>query len=181
MQGTSPTTGQSLKTSTSYLTDEILWGHRFQPCVTFDPDVKAYMIDHCQFNKTVEVLTPLCSARALSSVMLTVTIDRSLERSPFYRSVSSSGIGSGGSEQTEFGARKLSIIREYKSAEELRLPFTASSDEGEEEEVGERLQRDPKEIFDVESLIASLQNYLDECEPLQKEPPYAFTTQETDV
>lgn len=69
MRGTSAVTGQCSKTKTSYLSTEILWGHRFQPCVFFDNEKCSYYVDHREFNKTDEVLTPLCSGQRLREVL----------------------------------------------------------------------------------------------------------------
>lgn len=49
----------------SYLPSEILWGHRFQSLITFKKDSGEYEVDYALFNNTVEVDTPLCSAREL--------------------------------------------------------------------------------------------------------------------
>nr|CAI5819341.1 unnamed protein product [Callosobruchus analis] len=44
---------------------EILWGHRFQSLITFKKDTGEYEVDYALFNNTIEVDTPLCSAREL--------------------------------------------------------------------------------------------------------------------
>lgn len=49
----------------SYLPSEILWGHRFQNLVTFKKESGEYEVDYAVFNNTVEVDTPLCSAKQL--------------------------------------------------------------------------------------------------------------------
>lgn len=72
MQGTSSTTSQCSKTITSYTSSEILWGQRFKPCITYDDDIGSYCVDHKQFNKTEEVLTPLCSGQRLQEVLMDV-------------------------------------------------------------------------------------------------------------
>lgn len=43
----------------------MLWGHRFQPLVTYNKERQGYEIDYSRFNKTDPVDTPLCSAREL--------------------------------------------------------------------------------------------------------------------
>lgn len=70
MQGTSATTSHCTKTVTSYTTSEILWGQRFKQCVSYNEETNAYYIDNNQFNKTEEVLTPLCSEKRLQEVLM---------------------------------------------------------------------------------------------------------------
>ena len=49
----------------SYLANEILWGHRYEP-VLFE-EKHYYKVDYSRFHKTYEVPnTPLCSARDLA-------------------------------------------------------------------------------------------------------------------
>lgn len=49
----------------SYLPSEILWGHRFQSLITYRKETGEYQVDYAIFNNTVEVDTPLCSAKQL--------------------------------------------------------------------------------------------------------------------
>lgn len=139
LQGTSITTGQCSKTRTSYLTSEILWGHRFKPCVKLDNDKDTYYIDNTDFNTTEEVLTPLCSAQRLyevvqeiSSTIYSPILVKSPETSHSWRFTnedeesmeSSSGIGSMREEllsPANSAIRKLSTIREFNSMENLKL------------------------------------------------------------
>lgn len=67
MEGLSEATSQASKTSTSYMSTEILWGSRFKRCVEVNQD-GAYVVVRKRFNETEEVLTPLCSAKRLSEV-----------------------------------------------------------------------------------------------------------------
>ncbi|XP_017777638.1 PREDICTED: G protein-activated inward rectifier potassium channel 3-like [Nicrophorus vespilloides] len=69
MTGTSAVSGQSSKTSTSYLSSEILWGGRYKPCVVYDLNKSSYIVDHSLFNATEETSIPLCSAQRLSEVI----------------------------------------------------------------------------------------------------------------
>ncbi|XP_053223235.1 G protein-activated inward rectifier potassium channel 1-like [Podarcis raffonei] len=48
---------------TSYVEDEILWGHRFEPCMTLEKG--AFRVDYTRFEKTFEVQTPVISAREM--------------------------------------------------------------------------------------------------------------------
>jgi len=52
----------------SYLPSEVLWGHRFQPLVSFKKETGEYEVDYSLFNNTYEVDTPLCSAKALDEL-----------------------------------------------------------------------------------------------------------------
>lgn len=52
----------------SYLPSEILWGHRFDPLVTFKKETGEYEVDYSLFNNTYEVDTPLCSAKAIDDL-----------------------------------------------------------------------------------------------------------------
>jgi len=49
----------------SYLTNEILWGHRFEKLITFQKEDGAYKIDYSRFNMTIPIDTPTCSAKDL--------------------------------------------------------------------------------------------------------------------
>ncbi|KAJ8909829.1 hypothetical protein NQ315_013322 [Exocentrus adspersus] len=64
-QGVIESTGMTTQARSSYLPSEILWGHRFQSLITFKKDSGEYEVDYALFNNTVEVDTPLCSAREL--------------------------------------------------------------------------------------------------------------------
>lgn len=58
-------TGMTTQARSSYLPSEILWGHRFQSLISFKKDSGEYEVDYAIFNNTVEVDTPLCSAKEL--------------------------------------------------------------------------------------------------------------------
>ncbi|XP_061433280.1 ATP-sensitive inward rectifier potassium channel 1 [Lethenteron reissneri] len=60
LDGTVEATGGSCQVRTSYLPDEILWGHRFLPIVSTSKDGK-HRVDFGNFNKSVEVDTPHCA------------------------------------------------------------------------------------------------------------------------
>lgn len=65
LEGTVESTGQTTQARSSYVNTEILWGHRFDPVVTYNKDRQAYEIDYQRFNETTQVDTPLCSSREL--------------------------------------------------------------------------------------------------------------------
>ncbi|GAB0097976.1 G protein-activated inward rectifier potassium channel 3 [Sergentomyia squamirostris] len=66
LEGTVESTGQSTQTRSSYLNTEILWGHRFESVVSYNKERQSYDVDYRRFNETVQVDTPLCSAKELS-------------------------------------------------------------------------------------------------------------------
>ena len=52
----------------SYLCNEILWGHRFEKLITFQKEDGTYKIDYSRFNMTVPIDTPTCSAKDLAEL-----------------------------------------------------------------------------------------------------------------
>lgn len=65
LEGTSESTGQTTQVRTSYVTSEILWGHRFEPVVKYNKEKLSYEVDYNLFHDTYQVDTPLCSAEEL--------------------------------------------------------------------------------------------------------------------
>ncbi|XP_073418391.1 ATP-sensitive inward rectifier potassium channel 8 [Dendrobates tinctorius] len=63
LEGVVETTGITTQARTSYVTEEILWGHRFVPIVSEEEEV--YSVDYSKFGNTTKVATPRCSAREL--------------------------------------------------------------------------------------------------------------------
>uniref|UniRef100_A0A3Q3G8I0 ATP-binding cassette, sub-family C (CFTR/MRP), member 9 n=1 Tax=Kryptolebias marmoratus TaxID=37003 RepID=A0A3Q3G8I0_KRYMA len=63
LEGVVETTGITTQARTSYVSEEIQWGHRFVPIVTEEDGV--YSVDYSKFGNTVKVTTPSCSAREL--------------------------------------------------------------------------------------------------------------------
>ncbi|XP_024145705.1 ATP-sensitive inward rectifier potassium channel 8 [Oryzias melastigma] len=63
LEGVVETTGITTQARTSYISEEIQWGHRFVPIVTEEEGV--YSVDYSKFGNTVKVATPPCSAREL--------------------------------------------------------------------------------------------------------------------
>lgn len=66
--GVIESTGMTTQARSSYLPSEILWGHRFQPIITFRKDTGEYEVNYTLFNNTYEVDTPLCSAADLDHI-----------------------------------------------------------------------------------------------------------------
>jgi potassium inwardly-rectifying channel subfamily J, other len=67
-EGVVESTGMTTQARSSYLPPEILWGHRFEPVVSFKRETGEYEVDYTLFNNTYEVDTPLCSTRQLDEV-----------------------------------------------------------------------------------------------------------------
>lgn len=63
LEGVVETTGITTQARTSYIPEEILWGHRFVSIVSEEEGV--YSVDYSKFGNTVKVATPRCSAREL--------------------------------------------------------------------------------------------------------------------
>lgn len=65
LEGMVEATAMTTQCRSSYLANEILWGHRYEP-VLFE-EKHYYKVDYSRFHKTYEVPnTPLCSARDLA-------------------------------------------------------------------------------------------------------------------
>ncbi|KAJ8936577.1 hypothetical protein NQ314_012273 [Rhamnusium bicolor] len=67
LDGTIESTGQGTSAKTSYLANEILWGHRFETMVTFNDNLQCYEANYDHFDKTLKVEMPMCSASKLAS------------------------------------------------------------------------------------------------------------------
>lgn len=65
LEGTTESTGQTTQARSSYLPNEILWGNRFEPIVTYNKERQSYQVDYSQFHTVYQVDTPLCSAEEL--------------------------------------------------------------------------------------------------------------------
>ncbi|XP_071563654.1 ATP-sensitive inward rectifier potassium channel 12 isoform X3 [Temnothorax nylanderi] len=68
LEGVIESTGMTTQARSSYLPSEILWGHRFQPIITFRKETGEYEVNYSLFNNTYEVDTPLCSAADLDRI-----------------------------------------------------------------------------------------------------------------
>ncbi|XP_063244509.1 ATP-sensitive inward rectifier potassium channel 8-like isoform X2 [Bacillus rossius redtenbacheri] len=65
LEGTMDSTDQRVQAKTSYIPEEIRWGHRFCPLVIYDKERRSYVADYSQFDLTFPINTPLCSAEEL--------------------------------------------------------------------------------------------------------------------
>lgn len=63
LEGVVETTGITTQARTSYIAEEIQWGHRFVSIVTEEEGV--YSVDYSKFGNTMRVAAPRCSAREL--------------------------------------------------------------------------------------------------------------------
>ncbi|KAG8138436.1 hypothetical protein E2320_004333 [Naja naja] len=63
LEGVVETTGITTQARTSYISEEILWGHRFVPIVTEEEGT--YAVDYSKFGNTSKVASPRCSAKEL--------------------------------------------------------------------------------------------------------------------
>lgn len=66
LEGTIESTGQSTQARSSYVPQEILWGHRFESIVSYCKEREGYEVDYSLFNSTRQIDTPLCSAKDLA-------------------------------------------------------------------------------------------------------------------
>ncbi|NXS39319.1 KCNJ5 protein, partial [Balaeniceps rex] len=63
LEGIVEATGMTCQARTSYTEDEILWGYRFEPCMSLEKG--AFQVDYSRFEMTFEVQTPAASAKEL--------------------------------------------------------------------------------------------------------------------
>ena len=73
LEGVVECTGMTTQARTSYLPEEILWGHRFEKLVNYKRHHEHFEIDYSRFHTTVAVDTPVCSAKTLASLQETST------------------------------------------------------------------------------------------------------------
>ncbi|KAI9544282.1 G protein-activated inward rectifier potassium channel 3 [Dissostichus eleginoides] len=64
LEGMVEATGMTCQARSSYLADEVMWGHRFSPMMLLAEGF--FDIDYGAFHHTFEVTTPSCSARDIS-------------------------------------------------------------------------------------------------------------------
>lgn len=69
LTGISRHTGQMTQARTSYLSKEILWGHRFTNVITYDWKEENYVVHGEMLDDTEQVDTALCSAQRLEEIM----------------------------------------------------------------------------------------------------------------
>lgn len=67
-EGSSTITGQVSQNRTSYTNEDILWGHRFVNCDSYDENLQSHVVDYKKFKQVASFDTPLCSARKLAEM-----------------------------------------------------------------------------------------------------------------
>jgi len=94
LEGVTEETGNTIQVRTSYLPNEILWGHQFDHNVlVYDKKMGSYQIFHSRVNKTAMDDTPRLSARQLdmrskrnsSGLSNSTTTENSPSKKPFKR------------------------------------------------------------------------------------------------
>ncbi|XP_015739348.1 G protein-activated inward rectifier potassium channel 4-like [Coturnix japonica] len=75
LEGIVEATGMTCQARTSYTEDEILWGYRFEPCMSLEKG--AFHVDYSRFELTFEVQTPAVSAREMQEMAELERRDRS--------------------------------------------------------------------------------------------------------
>ena len=113
LEGIVESTGMTTQARTSYLVNEILWGHRFEKLITFQKEDGTYKIDYSRFDMTVPIDTPTCSAKELAEL-------REQENFFYYANFNESALSS-------FNTNEL---RKRKIDEKLE-PFEEKSNESE--------------------------------------------------
>nr|CAD7592276.1 unnamed protein product [Timema genevievae] len=105
LEGTMDSTDQRVQARTSYMPDEILWGHNFQSMMSFNEDKQRYDVDYSLFDATNVVDTPMYSAKELDTSKPGITTNIS--------SVTASVVLTDSSQLTSDGFEKLpdQIIR----------------------------------------------------------------------
>ncbi|KAM4662437.1 G protein-activated inward rectifier potassium channel 3 [Discoglossus pictus] len=67
LEGMVEATGMTCQARSSYLTDEVMWGHRFMSVLSLEDGF--YEVDYNTFHQTFEVPTPTCSAREMAEAV----------------------------------------------------------------------------------------------------------------
>ncbi|KAJ0061913.1 hypothetical protein NL108_013785, partial [Boleophthalmus pectinirostris] len=65
LEGIVEASGMTCQARTSYTEDEVLWGHRFESCISLEKE--AFRVDHSAFDKTFEVQMSSDSAKERSN------------------------------------------------------------------------------------------------------------------
>ncbi|XP_022236778.1 G protein-activated inward rectifier potassium channel 3-like [Limulus polyphemus] len=75
LEGTTESTGQSFQARSSYLSQEIVWGHRFEQVISYCKETGDFLVDYGKFNNTYETETPLCSAKQFYEFQRSFSMD----------------------------------------------------------------------------------------------------------
>lgn len=132
LEGECLVTSYMSRTTTSYLSREIKWGHMFSPCVRWDHAQRRYIVDHKRFNQSKEVGIPLCSAQRLEEVYG----DLVYQRRPYSESGSSSKYSSPTTHSPSITSpiyfRKSHVINELEELTTVADVHRKPASEGEE-------------------------------------------------
>lgn len=87
LEGTTESTGQTTQARTSYLSSEVLWGHRFRSLVRYCKTKLSYEVDFSRFNDVYKVDTPLCSAKDLDTYLNVVNTPSPLDQTGMWLTI----------------------------------------------------------------------------------------------
>ena len=73
LEGVVECTGMTTQARTSYLPDEIRWGHRFERLVNYKRHHGHFEIDYSRFHATVPIDIPGCSAKTLAAIQNSIS------------------------------------------------------------------------------------------------------------
>ncbi|XP_046883605.1 G protein-activated inward rectifier potassium channel 3 [Hypomesus transpacificus] len=125
LEGMVEATGMTCQARSSYLADEVQWGHRFSPMMSLAEGF--FDIDYGAFHHTFEVATPTCSAHELSlaaarlEAHLYWSISSRLDEEPALTSQSGKQLDSG-SANGKGGVGPTFIVGEITGIEEQSGP-----------------------------------------------------------
>nr|XP_040232255.2 ATP-sensitive inward rectifier potassium channel 11-like isoform X1 [Anopheles coluzzii] len=139
MTGSTMTTGQSTQARTSYIPVEILWGHRFQNIIEYDPKRECYVAMNEQLDLLEEVDTPLCSARQLEEVFDELQNEHHRGADDYPSADDDSRLGA------SFRSKIHSRLRSNPSS---FVRFNEIYSEAEEEEEEEQTMENGKQMYD---------------------------------
>ncbi|XP_075184801.1 G protein-activated inward rectifier potassium channel 3-like [Anomaloglossus baeobatrachus] len=120
LEGIVEATGMTCQAKSSYIESEIIWGHRFEPCMTLEKG--AFRVDYKRFHKTFEVQLPRCSAKELEEMKEQEGEEFSLcwENADFSTGRRDTVMDGGGDEEEtwrEHGGRLIGNIAEERSSD----------------------------------------------------------------
>lgn len=139
LEGMVEATGMTCQARSSYLAEEVLWGHRFSPMMLLAEGF--FDIDYGAFHHTFEVDTPSCSARELSlaaarldahlywSISSRLDEEPALVNPPAKQPDSGSAISKGG--EPTFTVGEMTDIQEQSGLGELNGSVATDQSESE--------------------------------------------------
>ena len=114
LEGVTEETGNTIQVRSSYLPNEVLWGHHFDNnIINYDKKISSFVVAHYIINKTETNDTPRISAKQLdrrkrsnsnrqSSAGVSVTSDSRSDHDSPHKRISANNGGSGGSSGNGF-------------------------------------------------------------------------------